>query len=1046
MNKPKYWRGLEELEQTPEFLAEAQKEFPTDVSLESAIEDAGNGGLEFNANRRDFLKVLGFGVTAATLAACVETPTKKAIPYVEKPEDIVPGVANWYASTTNLGTPVLVKAREGRPIKLEGNPDSPLTRGGLDAVNHATLLSLYDIERLRTPLKGADVVTFTDMDKDIKAKLADIKARGGKVRVVSGSVISPSARQILSDFAGQFENGKHISYDAVSFDAINRAHENLFGTRGVPSVMLDRADVIMGINCDFLGTWLDPTTFNAQYAENRQPEKGKMSRHFQLESLLTMTGSNADQRFPINPSDEGKAIVALYNKIARKVGKPGVAGGDYNVGGNMLDTMATELVNARGRAVVLCGTNDLAAQEAIAGINSMLGAYGKTLDLSNPYMFKQGNDADMKGLVDELSSVDALFFYDANPVYNSTYAEAFKKALAGNTLSVALTVKEDETSELCTYTAATSHYLESWGDAQQTASHYSLVQPAINPIFDTRQAADSFLIWSDSQQTYFDYLREYWRTNMYPSGMGSFQRFWDETLRKGVMVRVGAQPVVSEMTGSVASSLSNLASRKASGGFELAIYEKVSMRDGSFANNPWLQELPDPVTRTTWDNYLTVPATYAKANSIEQNDVVSVKVGGKEFSAAVMIQPGQAQNTVGLALGYNRPKAGKVASQVKGSVDAYPMVAVDASGNRSYNVGGVEFSKTGRTYKLACTQTAHMLFDPGQGGMFGTTFERTDHIISETTLEDYKKNPDGVNEERRELRNHLVTLWESHYEDRAANRYIKWAMAIDLNKCTGCAACVISCHAENNVPVVGKQEVLNRRDMHWMRIDRYFSGDPENPDVVFQPMLCQHCDNAPCETVCPVLATIHSHEGLNQMAYNRCVGTRYCANNCPYKVRRFNWFNYYNGEQFADINPSQNELGRLVLNPDVTVRFRGVMEKCSFCVQRLQDGKLRAKIDGNSSLNKPKDGDIKTACQQSCPTGAIVFGDLNDPESEVSKLYRKNSRTYHALEEIKVLPSVAYLTKVRNRTEAEQVDRVKEQEEERYDQQMEWLDMKPQVG
>ncbi|MFK7973038.1 MAG: TAT-variant-translocated molybdopterin oxidoreductase [Bacteroidia bacterium] len=1048
MNKPKYWRGLEELEQTPEFLAEAKKEFSTDVPMDQAIEDAGNGGLEFNANRRDFLKVLGFGVTAATLAACVETPVKKAIPYVEKPEDVIPGVPNWYASTTNQGIPVLVKAREGRPIKLEGNPDSPLTRGGLDAVSHATLLEVYDLDRLRNPLKGAEPVEWDAMDKDIKAKLADIKARGGKVRVVSGSVLSPSTRQIIADFVGQFENGKHVAYDAVSYDAINRAHENLFGKRGIPSVMLDRADVILGINCDFLGTWLDPTTMNAQYAENRQPEKGKMSRHFQLESLLTMTGSNADLRFPINPSDEGRALVALYNKVARRVGQPQSGSSDFNVAGNNLDNIAEELVNARGRAVVLCGSNDLASQEAVAGINNMLGAYGKTLDLGNPYMLKQGNDADMAALASELNTVDALFFYDANPVYNSPYADAFKAALGGNKLTVTLTVKEDETSELSTYTAATSHYLESWGDAQQTASHSSVIQPAINPIFSTRQAQDSFLIWSDSQQTYYDYLKAYWRANMYPGGMGSFQRFWDETLRKGVVVSVAAQAEPITMTGNVGNALSNLSRRTpvAEGAFELAIYEKVSMRDGSHANNPWLQELPDPITRTTWDNYLTVPAVYAKANDLDQNDVVSVTVGDQSFDAAVMIQPGQAMQTLGLALGYNRPKAGRVASQVKGSVDAYPLVKADASGNRNYNAGTASISKTGRTYDLACTQTGSTLFDPGQGPMFGTTFDRTHHIISEETFEEYKKNPGGVNEDRRELRNHLVTLWESHYEDREANRYIKWAMAIDLNKCTGCGACVISCHAENNVPVVGKQEVLNRRDMHWMRIDRYFSGDPENPDVVFQPMLCQHCDNAPCETVCPVLATIHSHEGLNQMAYNRCVGTRYCANNCPYKVRRFNWFNYYNGDQFADVNPAQNELGRLVLNPDVTVRFRGVMEKCSFCVQRLQDGKLRAKIDGNSSLVKPKDGDIKTACQQSCPTGAIVFGDLNDPESAVSKLYKNNSRAYHALEEVKVLPSVAYLSKIRNRTEEEQLKRVPEAEEVRFEQQMEWLDVKPQVG
>jgi molybdopterin-containing oxidoreductase family iron-sulfur binding subunit len=503
-------------------------------------------------------------------------------------------------------------------------------------------------------------------------------------------------------------------------------------------------------------------------------------------------------------------------------------------------------------------------------------------------------------------------------------------------------------------------------------------------------------------------------------------------------------PVATATVTMNAAGLSAAASQlqKASaGGDELVVYEKVSIRDGKYANNPWLQELPDPITRTSWDNYITVPFQYAKENGVKQEDVLKLKVGDIEIEGAAMIVPGQALGTFGLALGYGRSNGGRSTKHVN-TIDAYPFLEM-REGSMSYSRSGAEISKTGRTYPLACVQTFHTLFDPSKKtpntpeGSIDNYFDRTEEIISEVeSFEEYKKHPENLNNGAGTALNkkhHLITLWESHYRDKAADRYIRWAMAIDLNKCTGCGACVVSCNAENNVSVVGKDEVRNRREMHWIRLDRYYSGDPDNPNVVFQPMMCQHCDNAPCETVCPVLATIHSQEGLNQMAYNRCVGTRYCANNCPYKVRRFNWYNYTNGDQFPDVNPAHetNPLGRFVLNPDVTVRFRGVMEKCSFCVQRLQEGKLKAKIRAGSSLNpdgsavKPEDGEIKTACQQSCPTGAIVFGDLNDPNSEVHKLYKENDRLYHVIEEVKTLPSVAYMTKVRNRT-AEQIKAIEE--------------------
>ncbi|MEL6651370.1 MAG: 4Fe-4S dicluster domain-containing protein, partial [Bacteroidota bacterium] len=481
--------------------------------------------------------------------------------------------------------------------------------------------------------------------------------------------------------------------------------------------------------------------------------------------------------------------------------------------------------------------------------------------------------------------------------------------------------------------------------------------------------------------------------------------------------------------GALASMASGLRSQSGGeGSFELIAYATTQMTDGKQANNPWLQELPDSITKVCWDQVVTVPYTNAKELGLKNNDIVELSVGDATVSLPVVVQVGQALGTLGVQLGYGRTDAGKVADagngetisgRKVGGVNAFGMTSLNNNAVK-YSAPGATISKTGLDYKLAFTQTYNYLYDLEKGERFGNDYDRTDEIVESTTSYEYNNGlyQNGRVAERNELKQHLVTLWDSYFEDPETSRNIHWKMAIDLNKCTGCNACIVSCHAENNVPVVGKAESRLRRNMHWLRMDRYYSGNFDNPDVAFQPMLCQHCDNAPCETVCPVLATIHSNEGLNQMTYNRCVGTRYCANNCPYKVRRFNWFNYTNDEQMTDINPSQSKLGKLVLNPDVTVRFRGVMEKCSFCVQRLQDAKLKAKINANDTFAKPKDGAVQTACQQSCPTGAIVFGDFNDPNSEVSRLFRED-RSFTALEPVKTLPSIKYQAIVKNRDKAE---------------------------
>lgn len=1070
IKSPKYWRGIEELEQKPEFLATVKNEFPTDVPMDQQLSEVTEDSLGFKANRRDFLKLMGFGLTAATLSACVETPEKYAIPYVEKPDDIIPGVANYYATTTPEGVSVIAKCREGRPIKLEGNPDSPISQGGLDAIGQASILNLYDVDRHQSPMNGATTADWDAVDGEITAKLNEIKASGGKVRVISGSILSPSLRGAAADFLAGFADGKHITYDPVSYSATAEANEQAFGKKVVPSYHIHKAKVLVGVGCDFLGTWLEPASQSRQYAAMRDPSHSEMSRHYQVETMLSTTGSNADMRFPVKPSDTGKALISIYNAVAKQIGQPTIPGDNFSLAMSGETMIANDLVKARGASLVLCGVNDVNCQMVTNGINSMLGNIGSTIDLNAPVYYRQGNDKDLAELVNELNSVDALFVLDANPMYDTPFAAAFETALKGMKLSVAINTRPDETSAKCAYVAPDHHYLESWSDAMAVEGIYSIVQPTINPIYNTRQAGDSFLKWGGSSSSYSDLLKSNWQALNTQQGGGDFQKFWDGALRKGIVTAsaVATTPAEgdaesSDVTVATPTGLSmdpagiSAAATKLQGvsasGAELVVYEKVSIRDGKYANNPWLQELPDPITRTTWDNYITIPFQYAKETGVKQEDVLKLKVGNTEIEGAAVIVPGQALGTFGLALGYGRSNGGRATKHVD-TIDAYPFLEM-RDGSMSYSRTGVEVSRTSRTYPLACVQTFHTLFDPAKKtpgtpeGSIDNYFDRTDEIISEVeSFEEYKKNPGALNNGAGTVLNkkhHLITLWESHYRDKAADRYIRWAMAIDLNKCTGCGACVVSCHAENNVAVVGKEEVRNRRDMHWIRLDRYYSGDPNNPNVVFQPMMCQHCDNAPCETVCPVLATIHSQEGLNQMTYNRCVGTRYCANNCPYKVRRFNWFNYTNGEDFSDVNPSHetNPLGRFVLNPDVTVRFRGVMEKCSFCVQRLQEGKLKAKIRAGSSLNpdgsavKPIDGEIKTACQQSCPTGAIVFGDLNDPNSEVHKLYKENDRLYHVIEEVKTLPSVAYMTKVRNRT-AEQIKAIEDKTNQvMYDN--EWL-------
>jgi len=1014
-NTKQYWQGLEILNQEEEFLKHKDNEFAEDLPLEDLLSETSAATLK--SNRRDFLKMFGFGISAATLAACRNTPVKKAIPYLIKPENITPGVSNYYASTCggcSSSCGVLVKVRDGRPIKIEGN-ELTFNGEGTCAVGQATVLSLYDNYRLEGPVIKGDKTSWADIDSKISSALDKAKSSGKKVRLLSGTVNSPSTLSVINQFLGKFPSAKHISYDAVSAYGILAANQASFGKYALPTLSFDKANLIVGINCDFLGTWISPAEYAKQYAKGRKLEDGKetMSRHYQIESLLSLTGSNADQRATLRPGQEGAFAVALYNEIAKKAGQTVYANVEDPTPGKMAAKIANDLWSNQGRSLVVCGSNDPQIQTVINAINHILGNYGQTINIQKHSLQKRGNDIEFASLVNEMKQgeVDTLIIMGTNPVYDSPISAEFKSALAKVTTTISFADRLDETASEMTYVCPDNHFLESWNDNEAVKGHLTISQPTIPPIFDTRQVQQSLLIWSGSSLDYYDYIRQNWKDNVYPSvkGEGSFETFWNKTVHDGLAETGGSTENQPAFNANLAEAFS-LATKSEVSDIQVVLYEKIGIRDGRMANNPWLQEFPDPISKAVWDNYAAVSNKFADDNGLKQGDLIELSASNVNITLPVLIQPGQAYGVIAVAMGYGRSEnTGKTAAGI--GKNAFPLGRVTTTGVRYHNTAA--FTKLDGTYELAQTQTHH--------------YYEGRPIIKETTLPQWQKdkkagNPDVLLYTKEGMTPPAaISLWDNYDHSKGHH----WGMVIDLNACTGCGSCIVACQAENNVAVVGKQEVLVRREMHWIRLDRYYSfknasgtdvrkeremdtvENFEDVEVVFQPMLCQHCDNAPCETVCPVLATVHSAEGLNQQVYNRCVGTRYCANNCPYKVRRFNWFEYAGNDKFD--YTMYNSLNRMVLNPDVTVRSRGVMEKCSFCVQKIQEGKLTAKREGKTL----EDGLIKTACQKVCPSNAIHFGDKNDPNSRVSQLLR-NERSYKVLEEVKTLPNISYLTKVRN--------------------------------
>ena len=947
------------------------------------VEDAGNNGY----SRRDFLRAFGFGIGSALVLAACKRSVQNALPYITQPPEITPGKALYYASSFYDGhefASIVVKTRDGRPIKIEGNALSPFNREGTTARIQASVLSLYDDARLKNPSFHNEKSDWQSIDGRIIADLAEVNRRNGEIVLLTSSIISPTTVKLIKEFGGQYRKFRWVQYDAVSYSAILEANRICFGKSVIPDYLFRNAAVVVSVNADFLGTWIAPVHFIPDYVSRRKLDNGNsdMLRHVHFESGVTVTGCNADDRKKLKPSEERSMLISLHNRIAEKSGNEIIKGTPYK---EDLAGLADELIGAKGRSIIISGSNNVGIQIIVNRINYILGSYSGCIDLNNHLKIASGTDKEMEDLVSDLKAgrIGALLMYNVNPVYDYPDAQDFIEGLKNTEMTVNMAVSLNETVGSARYECPVTHFLESWNDAEIIPGQLTLAQPCINPIFDTRSFQDSLLKWSGKPITFHDYLEETWKEMYFKdSGIPVFRDFWNQSLGNGVFIfRVnGPEPVKFKEEALTHPSISKVES--APTGFEVILAESISMGTGMHGNNPWLMELPDPVSKHCWENIASISPHDGQQLGIADGDLIVLKDG---LILPALIQAGQTEGTISTAFGYGHTNSGPVSDR-KG-INVFPF-AEYTEGNRNYGFTITKPEKTGSKTQLALTQL--------HNSMEGRPIARS------TTLSRYKTAKGSGNEFHEEFEKTHRTLYPEIRFDG-----FHWGMSIDLNSCVGCNACVIACQAENNVPTVGKAEVVRHRIMHWIKIDRYYSDDRDNPKVYFQPLTCQHCDNAPCENVCPVSATNHSSEGINQMAYNRCVGTKYCINNCPYRVRRFNWFRYTNNKVF-DFN-SASELGRMVLNPDVTVRERGVVEKCSFCVQRIQEKKLQAKLE-NRTL---KDFEIKTACMQACPAGAIVFGNLNDPNSRVSGLFG-DPRNYKLLEDLHTLPSAGYLTKVWN--------------------------------
>jgi molybdopterin-containing oxidoreductase family iron-sulfur binding subunit len=966
-------------------------------------------------SRRRFLTLLSASAALALGTSCSRIDRGTIVPYTKRPEDVIPGIADYYASTFQEGPvsqSVLVKTREGRPIHIEGNAGHRLSGAQPNLRAMADLLGLYDPDRLRAPSYKGTPSTWKEAEAALASALSDARTANKPVLLLTGAIISPTQRALIDELKGALPGLYHASWEPAASQSAAMAAAAVFGNTVMPGFHIDKADVILSFQYDFLG--VDPTAPQciAEFAARRTPSdpEESMNRLWVCEGTMTLTGANADQRLQVRPSKMAAAAFALARILNESHSLPLPPGlkpetlepfelelvaESFGVNPSLLGKLAEDLASAGKSALVLAGpTLPPEAHLACHMLNLMLGSEWTTVDMeAEAPPLDLISISELQDLLQKAAQGEFAvgIFWDTNPAYAFYDSAAWKSAVAQIPETFRIGLYEDETALDCGWRIPGHHWLESWGDFQSAPGFIGLRQPVIGPIHNTRQAEDFVLagmreMGIEAPRDYIEYLKSRWRKDVYPAeSPASFEAFWNASLHDGGVGLQGREPASLILNVDAIENALKAEIRKepatASAEMELVLSPGAGVYDGRYANNGWLQELPDPVTKATWGNPLLLSPTDAERLGLEDGELVEVGSGTQTVEASVMVQPGQAAGVASLTLGYGR-KTGNVAMDV--GTNAYRLQSAETASPFLVPEIGITPKGDGGRREIPRRQTHH-------------TTAGYDHARSLTLAELSEK--DEHKEAHHGSHGSASLIPEVEYPDQ------KWGMVIDLSACVGCSACVIACQSENNIPVVGPEQIAEGRDMHWIRIDRYYEGDLINPSVIHQPMLCQHCDYAPCEIVCPVNATTHSPDGLNQMAYNRCVGTRYCANNCPFKVRRFNFFDY---------TSMKKEPESLVHNPEVSVRPRGVMEKCTFCVQRIQNARQKAKVEGTAIT----DGEIQPACAVACPSGAIVFGDVNDPKSRVA-LLSKSERSYRMLEELGIGPAVNYLIDISNPPEGE---------------------------
>jgi MoCo/4Fe-4S cofactor protein with predicted Tat translocation signal len=983
------WQSLEQLSGTQTFEEFRDYEFPPSAGR-------GNDGID----RRDVLKLMAASAAMAGLSACTKLPTEKIVPYVKPPEEILAGRPLFYATSlfqAGVATGVLVESHTGRPTKIEGNSEHPASLGPTDIFNQAAILQFWDPDRSQSVYLDGRVSTWSDFAAKMGNYRTRLLPKGSGLRILTETITSPTLGAQMKTLLAQYPEAKWHQYEPCGADSVREGARLAFG-RPVNTVYhFDKADVIVSLDADFLTCGAGHVRYAHDFGSRRDLADGassNLNRLYIAESMPTATGAVSDHRLPVRSTD----IDDLARQLAAAAGVavPPSANASAKIPAEWVSAVGRDLAAHRGASIVIAGEQQPPLVHALAhAINAALGNVGKTVTYTESIEANPVNQLEsLRDLVNDLNAgkVDFLVILGANPVYDAPADFNFSEAVKKATLTVHSGLYLDETAELCHWHCPAAHSLESWSDGRAFDGTVGIVQPLIAPLYDTHSAHEIIALFTgDSDKTTHDMVRGYWQSER-PEKDKAFEALWETSLHDGLIANTALPAIsVAPHADFVSLARTSAASGEANS-LEVVFRPDPSIGDGEWANSGWLQELPKPVTRLTWDNAAMISPLTAQQLGLNTGDYVTISVNGGSIHAGVYIVPGHAENSITLHLGYGRSRAGQV-----GSGPGFNVYLVRTSSAMGFATGA-QIAKTGKTYSFASTQQQYTIqVNKGEEeskAAMGEPGDAERNLVRIATFEEFKKDPDFAKLADEEATKNLSIYPGYKYDGYA------WGMSIDLNRCVGCNACVIACQSENNIAVVGKDQVERGRAMHWIRIDTYFRGELDNPEMYYEPLPCQQCENAPCEYVCPVGATSHNAEGLNDMTYNRCVGTRYCSNNCPYKVRRFNFYLYSDYK-----TPSLYGMR----NPNVTVRSRGVMEKCTYCVQRINAAKIKSEEENRLI----RDGEIITACQSACPTEAIVFGNINDPNSKVAKL-KAQSRDYGLLEDLNTRPRTTYLARVRN--------------------------------